>query len=206
MLRWVNRNVERGSETRQRILEKAITLLGRRGESGLTASALARAAGVSKANLFHHFASLDDITLAAFDRLMSPESAGDTSARAKPAGLGEVLGELAARATATVQREHRFLSAYLALFQRALVEPRHRRKARASALAAERKLTAALAASIGPEVASKEIAVLAHLVLSAHDGLGLHALLTRDAEAHRRALELLGELITARYARKRRRG
>lgn len=202
----MNQNVERGAETRQRILDKAIALLGRRGESGLTASALARAAGVSKANLFHHFASIEDIALAAFDRLMSTESSDDTFARGKPAGLGEVLGEIAARATAVVQREHRFLSAYLALFQRALVEPRHRRKARASALAAERKLTAALATALGSEVASAEIAALAHLVLSAHDGLGLHALLTRDAEAHRRALELLGELITARYARKRRRG
>lgn len=54
---------------RDDIVSAAIGLLSRVGSDGFSAAALAEAAGVSKANLFHHFDSLDAIVLEAFAQL-----------------------------------------------------------------------------------------------------------------------------------------
>jgi AcrR family transcriptional regulator len=55
------------SSSRQSIVQAATALMSAGGPDALTASALAEAAGVSKATLFHHFESLDDIVLEAFE-------------------------------------------------------------------------------------------------------------------------------------------
>lgn len=54
---------EKGKKTRQEILAAAFSLLVEEGPSALTAGKLAKKASVSKASLFHHFDSVDDIPL-----------------------------------------------------------------------------------------------------------------------------------------------
>ena len=56
------------SSKRQAILEAAVTVLKERGLEGFSASRLAETAGVGKATLFHHFATLDDVVFEAFDQ------------------------------------------------------------------------------------------------------------------------------------------
>ncbi len=65
-----------GEATRKEILDAALKLLGRGGPDAFSAGALAREANVSKATIFHHFASVDDILLAAFDWRRSLELEG----------------------------------------------------------------------------------------------------------------------------------
>ncbi len=66
---------------RDAIIDAALRLLARAGATGFTASALASEAGVSKANIFHHFTSLDAVVLAAFDTAFA-----DIEALAPPQG------------------------------------------------------------------------------------------------------------------------
>ncbi len=57
-----------GERTRAAILKATLRLLGRAGPDAFSASTLAKAAGVSKATLFHHFSSIEEIPLAAFEQ------------------------------------------------------------------------------------------------------------------------------------------
>ena len=58
-------------DTRAAIVDAAVAILGRDGAEGLSASALAREVGISKATLFHHFSSIDEIPLVAFERMIA---------------------------------------------------------------------------------------------------------------------------------------
>lgn len=57
-------------ETKVKILETTIQILGEEGRGGLTTNELIKRAGISKGALYHHFSSLDDIPLSAFELLI----------------------------------------------------------------------------------------------------------------------------------------
>ena len=107
-----------GEETRHEILDEALTLLGRAGPDAFSAGALAREANVSKATIFHHFASVDDILLAAFDwrQTLEPGAEAHRSARASLEGLGEQL-------IGAAQRDPALLKAQAVFFSRAIFDP-----------------------------------------------------------------------------------
>jgi AcrR family transcriptional regulator len=60
---------ERSHETRQRILDAAVTLLGERGYAGLRTADVAAAAGVSKGAQTHHFPSKDALVVAVVEHV-----------------------------------------------------------------------------------------------------------------------------------------
>lgn len=57
----------RGAETRKRILDHAVELASREGLAGLTIGTLAEALGMSKAGLFAHFGSKEELDVATID-------------------------------------------------------------------------------------------------------------------------------------------
>ncbi|MFT3821294.1 MAG: helix-turn-helix domain-containing protein [Rubrivivax sp.] len=60
---------ERSAETRRRILDAALALLGERGYAGLRTSDVAAAAGVSKGAQTHHFPSKDELVVAVVEHV-----------------------------------------------------------------------------------------------------------------------------------------
>ncbi len=60
---------ERSGETRRRILDAAVLLLGERGYAGLRTAEVAEAAGVSKGAQTHHFPSKDDLVVAVVEHV-----------------------------------------------------------------------------------------------------------------------------------------
>ncbi|MBL6989521.1 MAG: TetR/AcrR family transcriptional regulator [Bacteriovoracaceae bacterium] len=60
------REIQAG-ETRRKILQAALLILGTKGQQGFTASALCQEAGISKGNLYHHFKSLDEVPFCAME-------------------------------------------------------------------------------------------------------------------------------------------
>jgi len=52
---------KKAEQTKEKILQAGITLLGIDGQQGLSASKVAKEAGVSKATIFHHFESMDEL-------------------------------------------------------------------------------------------------------------------------------------------------
>ena len=120
--------------SRQQIVDAAIRLMAEGGAEALTASALAEAAGVSKANLFHHFASLDDIVLVAFEQfIMGMQSVTGVP----PASLRQWLIELGAEAADTIAQQATLSGAYFAFASRAQSDPRLRARLEELATMAE---------------------------------------------------------------------
>jgi AcrR family transcriptional regulator len=76
---------ERSGETRRRILDAALVLLGDKGYAGLRTLDVAQAAGVSKGAQTHHFPSKDDLVVAVVEHVFqrASEQARDRARRVR---------------------------------------------------------------------------------------------------------------------------
>jgi AcrR family transcriptional regulator len=110
-----------GARTRNSILDAAIKLLGSAGPDGFSASAIANEAGVSKATVFHHFRTVDEIPLVALDRFWASSLAGtmpeSTSARDYLLGIADQIRSLTGK-------RRTLLRAHLVFLVKALFDPR----------------------------------------------------------------------------------
>jgi AcrR family transcriptional regulator len=155
---------------KQEIVNAAVSLLAAGGAEGLTASALASRAGVSKANLFHHFESLDDIVLAAFEDFIL----GMESLSAPPAGTFRGwLEALMAEATQSVSAAPELSGAYLGFVARARSDARLRARLEDLVTGIDAAF-AQIVRSFRPDMGDAEVRALATLVLIAGDGLLIH--------------------------------
>jgi AcrR family transcriptional regulator len=182
--------MSRGASTRKRILQGAIDLMGREGPDGFTASALAAEVGVSKSTLFHHFAALDEIPLAALE-----EKFFDAMRRAEDieTDLSGYLSQFAREMRAIVSNE-RFLQAYFAFFVKGMFDERFRARVARGGFQLHEEITESLASRLGP---SEEPEVAARLVEVVLDGLALHHLLMRDHDLLDHAWERFADLLVA---------
>jgi AcrR family transcriptional regulator len=155
---------------RQDIIEAAVRLMAQGGPEALKASALAAAAGVSKANLFHHFGTLDAVVLAAFEQFFL----GLESVQGKaPASLRDWLLGLGAETGTSMNEAPPLSRAYFAFVARAMADAALKRRIGEIADMAR----AAFAETIRrfrPAASTEESEALAGLVLIAGDGLALH--------------------------------
>lgn len=56
----------RGGETRRKVIDATVTLMGRVGYRSMTVDAIARASGVSKSTIYRHWSSRNELVLEAF--------------------------------------------------------------------------------------------------------------------------------------------
>jgi AcrR family transcriptional regulator len=155
-------------DTRSAIVDAAVTVLGRDGPDGFSAAALAREVGISKATLFHHFASIDEIPTAAFERMIAGSLAIDMPTDASLADTIELLGRGSAE---LVGARRDFFNAYFVLMARAMFDDRLRAQLRASGDA----LLARLRTLLAPKLAPGEDAVaFSRLVAMQLDGSAMH--------------------------------
>lgn len=182
-----------GEQTRKEILKAVLTLMGRGGPDAVSAGALSKEASVSKATIFHHFASVDKILLAAFDWRQSLELEGEqsTTARDYLNGLGEQLLRAA-------QDDPTLLKAQAAFVARAMFD--QEMNARLSEGVAEMHglIAEALRVRLPSSVSGGEITSIALLVELALDGLMVN-LVTRNEEpaCFRSAWALFAEKLLA---------
>ena len=180
---------------KQDIIDAAIALLAAHGPAGLTASALAKAAGVSKANLFHHFASLDDVVIAAFEQFILGM---ETLRGAPPDSLRAWLLALGTETESAIGESAQLTSAYFGFIARAPSDVRLKGRIAELIGAAETAFAATLAAFM-PDRSTAEIAALATLILLAGDGLAVHIhLFPERAARYRAAWEALVDTIAPR--------
>lgn len=176
--------------TRTRILHAAIELMGREGPDRFTASALAQEVGVSKATLFHHFDTLDEIPLAALEEIffefIGEMTLGDAS-------LSERLDDFGREMRVWVDDE-RFLHAYFVFFIKGMFDSRFRERLSRGAFEMHRRTMQMLAPVLppheDPEVASRMVEVML-------DGLALHHLIMGDHEVLDRAWARFEDLLVA---------
>ena len=169
---------------RQDIVEAAIGLLAEGGGEALTASALAERAGVSKANVFHHFARLDDIVLEAFEAFLI----GMPSMQPPPGmALRDWLMALGADTAASMDADPALSGAYFGFVAKARTDAQLREKLAELALRVRGQFEAALVELAPDRFSEAERQALAALILVTGDGLALHRHLFPDQAASQAA-------------------
>ncbi|MCP8884784.1 TetR family transcriptional regulator [Devosia sp. XJ19-1] len=169
---------------RQDLVAAAIQLLAEGGSEALTAGALAARAGVSKANVFHHFPRLDEIVLEAFELFvmgmpsMQPQSGMD---------LRSWLQALGRETTASMDTEPDLAAAYFGFVAKARTDAQLNARLAEIAAAARRQFEASLDLLAPRRFAPEERAALAALILMTGDGLALHRHLFPDQAASQAA-------------------
>ena len=182
-----------GEETRKGILNAALTLLGRGGPDAFSAGALAREVNVSKATIFHHFASVDDILLAACDWRQSLELEGHqpVSARAYLDGLGQQLVRAA-------QSDPVLLKAQAVFVTRAIFDRDINARLSEGVADMHRLIAEALRARLPANVLDAEIESIARLAEMALDGLMINLVVRTDGlPQFQRAWTLMVDLLLA---------
>jgi AcrR family transcriptional regulator len=164
-----------GEETRKEILDAALTLLGHGGLDAFSAGALAREVNVSKATIFHHFASVDEILLAACDWRRSLELEGHqpTTARAYLDGLGQQLVRAA-------QGDPVLLKAQAVFVTRAIFDREMNARLSEGVAEMHRLVVEALSARLPSNVSDAEIESIARLAEMALDGLMINLVMRTD--------------------------
>jgi AcrR family transcriptional regulator len=179
-------------DTRTEIIDAAVRVLGRDGPDGFSAAALAREVGISKANLFHHFPSIDAIPVAAFERMIASRLAG-----APPGGanLTETVGAIGAGTFGMVEQQRDFLRAYFVFAARSLFD----RKLGAEFRASGDVLMAQLRNALEPLIAEGEdVTAIARLAAMMLDGLGVHLVAFNRGPDVEAAWRLFLELLTSK--------
>jgi AcrR family transcriptional regulator len=163
------RDVTKGEKTKAAIVRAAILILGRDGPDGFSAAAIAREAGVSKSNVFHHFARIDEIPLAAFEAL-GAELYGAVAMSGRPieawlTALGDATADM-------VERNRGFLNAYFVFLSKSLFDPKLRARLSFGAEA----MLSPIAAALRADRPAADAETLARLVAMMIDGYALHLL------------------------------
>lgn len=157
-----------GDRTRAAILEATVTLLGRDGPDVFSASTLAKEASVSKATLFHHFDTIDDIPHEAlqhhWSQAISQGSGNSQSAR-------DYLQELGQQVILLARERRNFLRANVVFLTKAIFDSRLRQRMAVGALQMHRLMTQTLSAKLPKTVSASEIEAAARMVEIALDGL-----------------------------------
>ena len=179
-------------------MEATVALLGREGPDAFSASTLAREVGVSKATLFHHFGTIDDIPHEALQHLwsqaISQGSGNSQSAR-------DYLQELGQQVILLARKRRNFLRANVVFLTKAIFDSRLRQRMSVSALQMHRLMTRALSEKLPKTISATEIEVTARMVEIALDGLMFRlAVITTPKELteSKRAWSLLIELLLSR--------
>lgn len=186
-----------GDRTRAAILEATIALLGREGPDAFSASTLAKETGVSKATLFHHFGSIDDIPHEALQHLWSQAIAQGSG---NSQSVRDYLQELGQHVILLARKRRNFLRANVVFLTKAIFDLQLRRRMAAAALQMHRLMTHALSEKLPKTVSASKIEATARMVEIALDGLMFRLAVIRTSKElaeSRRAWSLLIELLLA---------
>lgn len=169
-------------ERRDRIVEAALRVVGRAGIAGLSHRTVAAEADVPLGSTTYHFASLDELLVAALRRVNGTFGARlregpETDAPDLAAGLAALMGEWLSAERTGVELEYEL---YLAALRRPALRP----------VAAEwtDEVVAALAPRTGPVTARALVALM--------DGISLQVLLTGAPYDEGYAREMLARILS----------
>ncbi len=187
-----------GDRTRTAILEATLRLLGRAGPDAFSASTLAKEAGVSKATLFHHFGSIEEIPLAAFEQFWLQSLAPDTR---KLISARDYLEDLGRQVINSAEKHGELLRAQIVFMTKALFDSRLRRHLAAGAVQMHQAVVQALAARLPKNFPASEIDALARMAEMTLDGLMIALVMRKgpkEREQSKRAWTTFVDLLLAR--------
>ncbi|CAL9416317.1 TetR/AcrR family transcriptional regulator [Streptomyces sp. enrichment culture] len=172
-------------ERRQRIIDAAIRVVGQKGIAGLSHRTVAAEADVPLGSTTYHFATLDDLMVAAlrqanegFARVVAAHPALSDPEADLPGELARVLGEWLGGDRTGVELEYEL---YLAALRRPALRP----------------VAAEWAEGVGSLLAARADPVTARALVAVLDGICLQVLLTDTPYDEEYAREVLARLVPA---------
>lgn len=180
-----------GERTRAAILDAAIRILGRDGPDRFSASALAKESGVSKATLFHHFRSFDDIPIVAMERYWSGSLSAEKKNAASPRAY---LLQLGAQIVDLPHKQAAFLKAHAVFLVKAMFEPRLHARLAEGAAATHGHMVRELAARL-PKRRKADMEATARMIEMTLDGLMMGMATADSREARQRSRRAWGRFV-----------
>lgn len=183
---------EKGERTRRGIIEAAVELIGLKGMKAFTAQALAERARVSKAALYHHFTTLDEIlphTVDVFWDLFEKVMGGP-----KPASLAAYLKRLGHGLTDPKLLSQPIARASIELYRLSFFNEAVRKSMAALLREGRRRLAADMASYTKTPAQARRARLATDWLMPLGDGLQIYLPLTQDARAARRAWALAASL------------
>lgn len=172
MAETVDQRLVRGERRRADLIDATLTVIERDGVGGVSHRAVAKVAGVSPTAAIHHFATLDDLLVAALIKA-NEESIAAVEGVVDVEGLAELLIEQVGK--------HR--SRFVAIYELYLLA------ARRPALRAEANRWIDSVQAAARRLGADEVG--AEALTAALDGQGIEALLTDEPPDRQRAVEVL---------------
>lgn len=190
----VDRRLEKGGQTKSKILFAALELMGTEGWQGLSASRLARQASVSKSTIFHHFKTMDEIPLLAVQHFLNV-SMQETQTGTYTDLYTYILdlGHEILRSTEIYQKQ--FLS-FLVLYQKALLDEEIRTSLQDIVESTLGSIRQNILQLCPRALSQEELEEVSFILATAVDGLGFHIPLARSKEPLFRAWSRLARLLT----------
>lgn len=188
-----DKRIEKGEQTREKILNAAISIIAESGIQGLTGGKLALETGISKSNIFHHFKSINDIPLAVmemiFEEILRPvDLSGFENLRDYLTALGVSIFD--------IPIEHRKVyKAFFSFYYEGMFKEEYKNFLSAYAKKYMELISGqikVLSAKSHPQDINDSIAAL---LLSSLDGLGLHNLIHDDPAPYVKAWKLQVQFI-----------
>jgi len=187
-----------GDRTRTAILEAALGLLSRVGPDGFSASALANEANVSKATVFHHFSSIDEVPLAALEQFWLRSLSLDTG---KPTSARKYLEQLGWEIIALARKRDEPLRAHVVFLTKGIFDARLRQRLEAGADHMHRVFVQELSARLPKGRSASEIEAMARMAEMGLDGLMIAVVVHRrrkDLAESKRAWARFVDLLLSR--------
>lgn len=156
---------------RQAILKAAVCVLKESGLEGFSASRLAEEAGVGKATLFHHFATLDDVIFESFDQF---SRSMDLIAPPKDITLRDWLEGLGKASFGLDEAGRDIARAYFVFIGRALFDERLRKRVLGTVNAAGEAFCSIVAKLHPGTLPPEEARALGTLIFVTADGMAIH--------------------------------
>lgn len=188
----LDKRMEKGEQTRARILNAAITIIAENGIKEVSAAKLATATGVSKSNIFHHFKSIDDILIGVlhilFNDLLVPMTLEYPDVEEFLKSIGKSVFH--------VPEEHlNLFKAFFSFYHEGMFNSEYQ-KVLASYTGQITELISKQLAQLAPiPVAQETLESTATIILSMIDGMGLHYLLNGNGLHYEQAWRLQVQLI-----------
>lgn len=169
----IDLRLEKGTQTRRKILDAAFSIIAADGISSLSASKIAKVAGISKSNVFHHFNAVDEIPFEVLNMicqgLFNPE------VEVKPTGLEEYLMGLGEIFYRMGPEEETFMKTFYTYYQKAFYNEKYSRYMDKVVDDYIGNVKNNILAFCNKPFDEKEIDELGLLVAGAGDGLGIHS-------------------------------
>lgn len=188
-----DKRITKGKQTRQEILNAAFQLLTQEGPKGITAGKLARAAGISKANLFHHFKKIDDIPFALIEGLIGQFSG--VIAKKNPKSIAEYVNTLGQTVLDAPYEASKTTTAFVHFYIRSSHDEAFRAQQERAARAFIEHLERGFEASIGRALTPHERRIAPTLVAACLEGMSLFAVVFKDRESLKSAWKAMSQWI-----------